>query len=224
MSVNGHEHEQLIASQVAGARITRSSDYPVLFYLAPLVSQLRSAFDLGGSVGNLFYVLSDHLSFSKDFIWMVHDFPAKKQLALALARDNNEHRVTFADVFSAASGVDLFIAVGAIHYFESTLSELLCTLDKLPAHVILNRSPFFESQDMTVVHDGGDWIIPCKLHDSDRLVREMVKLGYDLAGSWSVPERTMQIPLYPEYRETYKGFYFRMKSTPLPPSDTETGN
>jgi putative methyltransferase (TIGR04325 family) len=208
---NGHEHERLTASQIASAETTRASDYPVLFHLAPLAGQLRSVFDLGGSVGNLFYVLEKHLRFSDDLVWKVHDLPGKRPLALALARERNERRIVFVEGFEAASGVDLLIAAGSVHYFEQSLPDLLRRLDRLPAHVMINRTPFFTERAITSVHDGGDWIIPCKLHDADRLVRDMALLGYETVAQWFAHERTMPVPLFPEYREPYKGFYFRLK-------------
>jgi putative methyltransferase (TIGR04325 family) len=216
VSSNEHENERLTASQVAAAENTRASDYPVLFYLVPLAGQLRSVFDFGGSVGNLFYVLSKHLRFSDDLVWMVHDFPGKKPLTLTLAHDKHEHRVAFAEEFRDASGVDLFIAVGSVHYFESPLPDMLKALDRLPVHVMINRTPFFTGGSITGVHDNGDWIIPCKLHDADRLVRDMAALGYEMVAEWFAHERTMPIPLFPEYREPYKGFYFRLTQASPP--------
>jgi len=56
------------------------SDYPVLFYLAPLVPALRSVFDLGGNVGNLFYSYQSKLSFPASLTWTVYDLPMKKPL------------------------------------------------------------------------------------------------------------------------------------------------
>jgi putative methyltransferase (TIGR04325 family) len=219
VSSNEHENERLTASQIAAAEITRASDYPVLFHLAPIAGQLRSVFDLGGSVGNLFYVLAKQLRFSDDLVWMVHDFPGKKPLALALAQDKGERRISFVEDFKAASNVDLLIAVGSVHYFEKPLPDLLRTLDRLPVHVMINRTPFFTGRSITGVHDNGDWIIPCKLHDADQLVRDMAALGYETIAEWFAHERTMPIPLYPEYREPYKGFYFRLRQATAGPLD-----
>jgi len=213
-SADGHENAQLTASQVAAAETTRASDYPVLFHLAPIAGQLRSVFDLGGSVGNLFYVLSKHLRFADDLVWTVHDLPGKRPLALALARERNEHRIAFVEDLDAASGVDLLIAVGSIHYFEAPLPELLRGLDRLPAHVMINRTPLFAGRAITYVHDNGEWVIPCKLHDADRLVRDMAALGYEMVAEWFAHERMMPVPLYPDYREPYRGYYFRLRQTP----------
>src|SRR6516162_3322356 len=72
----GHEHPDNIAyhSGLADSRL-RESDYPVLFYLAPLANDLRRVFDLGGNVGNLFYALQTELRFPEPLEWLVYDLP-----------------------------------------------------------------------------------------------------------------------------------------------------
>src|SRR5258706_5666 len=109
------------------------------FFVAPFGPELQIVFDFGGGIGNLFYVLGRHLHFSNELVWKIHDLPANRQPALAFAKLNNEDRVIFTDDFSSASGSDLFIVVGALHYFEPTLSDLIRPLDKLPKYVIVNR-------------------------------------------------------------------------------------
>ena len=45
-----HDHPILNELHSEFAEITRESDYPVLFFLAPISSDLRTVFDLGGSI------------------------------------------------------------------------------------------------------------------------------------------------------------------------------
>jgi putative methyltransferase (TIGR04325 family) len=217
----GHAHPGEHELQVAKAETTRESDYPVLFFLSRS-PELRTVFDLGGGIGNLFYVLDRHLRFPKELVWTIQDLPIKKQPALSFAKLKSESRVAFTDDFSAASGVDLFIVVGALHFFEQPLSDLLCTLDKLPKHVIVNRTPFSHAQDIVTVQDYGDWVFPCKLHSVTKLVSGMQLLGYELIASWPVYERKLNVPLYPEYAEPYYGFYFRLRCDAVP--NTQLGS
>jgi putative methyltransferase (TIGR04325 family) len=212
----GHEHPDEHALQVAKAEMTRESDYPMLFFLAPFAAELRSVFDLGGGIGNLFFVLNRHLCFSDELVWKIHDLPIKRQPAIAFATLKKESRVTFTEDFSSASGVDLFTVVGALQYFEPTLADLIHKLEKLPKHVIVNRSPCSHGQDIITIQDCWDWsirnwnwVIPCKLHSVTKLVSGMQGLGYELVASWPVHERRLEVPLYPEYTEPYYGFYFR---------------
>jgi putative methyltransferase (TIGR04325 family) len=209
-----HEHPKQITLHAQFAEVTRESDYPVLFFLSPVVSELRTVFDLGGSIGNLFFQLDRYLNFSNELVWTVHDIPVKRAAMNEFAREKGEKRLAFTDEFSAASGVDLFIVVGAIHFFEPKLAELLDQLESLPKHVIVNRSPFSSGDDIVMVHDGGLWVNPCKLHSVEKLCSGMRDLGYELVASWPVNERIVRIPLIPEYNETYRGFYFRLSSVP----------
>jgi putative methyltransferase (TIGR04325 family) len=205
-----HEHPKQVTLHAEFAEVTRESDYPVLFFLGPIASELRSVFDLGGSIGNLFFQLDRYLNFSDQLVWTVHDLPFKRGAMVDFAKKKGETRLSFSDEFSSASGVDLFIVVGAIHFFEPKLADLLGKLDRLPRHVIVNRSPFSGGKDIVTVHDGGLWVNPCKLHSVEKLCSGMRDLGYDLIASWPVSERRVRIPLFPEYNETYFGFYFRL--------------
>lgn len=209
-----HEHPGQVSLHAEFAEVTRESDYPVLFFLSPIASELRTVFDLGGSIGNLFFQLDRYLKFSDELIWTVHDLPFKREAMFEFAKTKDEKRLSFTDEFSSGSGVDLFIVAGAIHFFEPKLSELLGQLDRLPRHVIVNRSPFSNAKDLVTVHDGGLWVNPYKLHSVEKLCSGMRDLGYDLVASWPVNERRVRIPLFPEYNETYFGFYFRLSTKP----------
>jgi putative methyltransferase (TIGR04325 family) len=208
----GHEHPREHELQSAKAEITRESDYPVLFFLAPFKDKLRSVFDLGGGIGNLFYVLDRHLNLPNDLTWTVYDLPARRRQAVAFAERRNETRIRVTDDLASASGVDLFLVVGALQYFEQRLPESLASLQTLPTHVIVNRSPCFTGQDLITVQDYGDWVFPCKLHDVNTLVLSMKRLGYGLVAEWPAHERRLRIPLFPEYTESYRGFYFRLSA------------
>jgi len=204
-----HDHPKQMSLHANFAEVTRESDYPVLFFLSPIASELRSVFDLGGSVGNLFFQLDRHLHFSRELVWTVHDLSFKREAMLEFARRKNEDRLRFSDQLLSASGVDLFIVAGAIHFFEPNLADLLKRLERLPKHVIVNRSPFSDMEDIITVHDGGLWVNPCKLHSVSRLCSAMGELGYELVASWPVHERRTRVPLFPDCDGIYRGFYFR---------------
>ena len=205
-----HDHPKQMSLHADFAEVTRESDYPVLFFLSPIASELRSVFDLGGSVGNLFFQLDRHLHFSRELVWTVHDLPFKREAMLEFARNQNEERLRFSDYLLSASGVDLFIVAGAIHFFEPTLARLLAPLERLPTHVIVNRSPFSSLDDIVTVHDGGLWVNACKLHGLSSFCSAMRELGYDLIASWPVHERRTRVPLFPDCDGIYRGFYFRL--------------
>jgi putative methyltransferase (TIGR04325 family) len=206
----GHEHPDEIHFHCSASDTIRESDYAVLFHLAPLVSELRRVFDLGGNVGNLFYSYQRKLKFSPELRWIVYDLPIKKPLGEKLAAERSEPRICFADSVAEASGCDVFIVSGALHYFEQPLHEILASLDRLPSHVFVNRTPFSNGQELITVQDNHSYLVPCKLHCRAALVNGMQDLGYELQSAWPVYERRLVVPLYPDICErTYSGFYFK---------------
>jgi putative methyltransferase (TIGR04325 family) len=210
--VDGHEHPDDIRFHASIAGTVRESDYPVLFHLATVASNIHRVFDLGGNVGNLLYAYSPHLQFPADLIWTVYDLPAKNLAVLQLASDRNDTRVRFTTDLRDAASCDLFIASGSLHYFEEPLSSLLSKVGRLPKHVIANRTPCLPNRSVISVQDNGSYLVPCKLHNRQALIQEMAALGYDLVAEWPVHERKLMIPLYPEASApNYSGFYFVLR-------------
>jgi len=206
----GHEHPDEIRYHTSIAGTLRESDYPVLFHLAPLLPHLRSVFDLGGNVGNLFYAYQSQLAFPTTLRWTVYDLPVKKPLAEKLAAERGETRIRFTTNLAQASGSDVFIASGSLHYFEPPLAELLRSLPQLPTHVFVNRTPFSLGPDLITVQDNRSYLVPCKLHSRASLIAGLHALGYELCSEWPVHERRMHLPTHPDLcSRTYSGFYFR---------------
>ena len=208
----GHEHPDEIRYHASIADVVRESDYPLLFHLAPLAPQLQTVFDLGGNVGNLFYAYQTQLRFSSTLLWTVYDLPMKKPLGEKLAAERRETRIRFANAITEASGSDVFIASGSLHYFEQPIHEILGKLERLPNHVFINRSPFSIGADLTTVQDNRSYLVPCKLHSRANIFSGMQSLGYELRSEWPVHERRLLVPTHPVLcARTYSGFYFRKK-------------
>ena len=206
----GHEHPDEIRFHTSISDTVRESDYPVLFHLAPIASQLRRVFDLGGNVGNLFYAYQSKLAFPSALIWTVYDLPVKKPLGEKLAAQRSESRVRFAESIAEASGSDVFIASGSLHYFEQPLHEMLRALAELPTHVFVNRSPCSNGEGLVTVQDNRSYLVPCKLHSRRELIAGLRSLGYALQAEWPVHERRLSVPTHPDLCErTYSGFYFK---------------
>jgi len=194
------------------SKLARPSDYPVLFHMDRLVPNLTSIFDLGGSVGNLFYCYARYLEFRPDVRWTVHDLPEMLELGRRMAHERGEHRLQFTADLGMASGIDLLIASGSLHYFEASLPEILSALRDKPKHVIINRSPLTTSKPVATVQDAGTHLVACRFIDREDLIRGMEKLGFVLADSWDVAELSCVIPFYPEYSvHSYSGLFFRLE-------------
>lgn len=209
---SGHEHPDEIRYHTSVSETVRESDYPLLFHLAPLAPELRHVFDLGGNVGNLFYAYQIQLRLPPTLLWTVYDLPMKKPLGEKLAAERGETRIRFANSVAAANGADVFIASGSLHYFEQPLPEILRTLERLPDHVFVNRSPTSAGADLITVQDNRSYLVPCKLHSRANLIAGMHTLGYELHSEWPVHELRLLVPTHPDLSaRTYSGFYFRRK-------------
>jgi len=208
----GHEHPDEIRFHTAITDTVRESDYPILFYLAPIASQLRRIFDLGGNVGNLFYAYQSKIAFPPALTWTVYDLPVKKPLGEKLAAQRSESRIRFAESIAEASGSDVFIASGSLHYFEQPLHEMLRALAELPTHVFVNRSPCSSGASLITVQDNRSYLVPCKLHSRQELIEGLGTLGYALQAEWPVHERRLSLPTHPDLCDrTYSGFYFKKR-------------
>ena len=219
----GHEHPRNIAHHRAQAWRLRESDYPVLFHLSSVAPMLRKIFDLGGNIGNLFYSLANVLQFSDEMSWIVYDLPLMLAEGRKLSETTHESRLQFTDNLAAASGCDLFIASGSLHYFEQPLAEMFSSLAKLPPRLLINRTPCTretagDTQDVVTVQDNEHYLVPSIVHNQARLVRSLLALGYHLRASWPVYERCLWLPLYPDLSlPHYWGFYFVLEGTDAMP-------
>jgi putative methyltransferase (TIGR04325 family) len=210
-SLQGHVHADEIQFHTAIAGSLRESDYPMLFFLAPAAPHYRRIFDLGGNVGNLFYSYAPSLSFSANLQWQVLDLPEKQKFCESLAAERHETRVEFAPSFAAASGADVLIASGSIHYFDQPLDRMLRQLDVLPRQVFINRSPFSRVEDVITVQDNGSYFVACIAYGKSQLIEGMKQLGYQLKAEWPVHERRLVVPLCARLLEpAYSGLYFEL--------------
>jgi putative methyltransferase (TIGR04325 family) len=210
----GHEHPSEIQAHIDITEVTRESDYAALFHLAPIARELRHVFDLGGSVGNLFYSYARHLRFAADLTWTVCELPATRKAGERLAAERGETRLRFTDRFDEVAGADLLIICGALHYFAEPLAEMLGRLERLPERVLINRAACSRGASLITVQEahGRTHLVACRLHGRAEIVEGMLGLGYRLRADWPIHERRLWVPLYPDRSlGHYLGFYFERR-------------
>ncbi|MBS0520665.1 MAG: methyltransferase, TIGR04325 family [Proteobacteria bacterium] len=207
----GHQSEANVELHLAANEYPRPSDYPALFYLEPLLTTARRLFDLGGNVGNLFYCYSRYLEFPPGFQWQVFDLPVNMARGRLLAAERQARQLTFADRWSDASGADILLASGCLHYFPRALPAMIAELQPLPRHVLINRTPLTDGAPIATIQDAGRFRVACMLYNRQQLVAAFDQLGYALEAFWSVPEVSLVIPAYPEHSiPAYSGLLFRL--------------
>jgi putative methyltransferase (TIGR04325 family) len=205
-----HVEIEIVREHMALSKVARPSDYPVLFHLVRLVPEITSVFDLGGNVGNLFYNYAKYLDFRSELCWTVHDRLEILHIGRQLAKERDEKRLSFTGDLQAADGAEILLASGSLHYFESSITEILRNLSARPKYVLINRTPLTTSQPVATVQDAGDFLVGCRLIDRTNLLTGMADLGYILVDSWDVPELSIKIPAYPDLSvQSYSGLFFR---------------
>ena len=208
----GHEHPKYAQLNLSMSESARPSDYPALFHMQPLLPSLRTVFDFGGNVGNLFYCYSRYLALPNDLIWTVYDLPNNLDVGAKIARERRESRLRFTERLEEADGVDLLIACGSMHYFEEPLPDIIAKFARLPRYVLINRTPLIDGPPLATVQDGEFWRIACMLHNRDNLIARFQKLGYELRDTWSVEESAVMVVGYPDRSaQSYTGMFFRLR-------------
>jgi len=209
--LQGHDSLATVHGLSADMAATRLSDYPVMFHLARINLAGRRVFDLGGTAGDLFYLYDRYLEFPCDLTWTVYDLPRHMQRGRETAQARGEARVQFADDPSSATGADVLLISGALHYFPFTLADYLADLSDPPQHIFVNRTPLVDAPTAATVQYWGREMVACKLLNRAELVTGLKKLGYQIVDYWRVPGKSIKMPYDPEYWvKEYSGAYFRL--------------
>jgi putative methyltransferase (TIGR04325 family) len=213
------EHGHDSAANARGLRddmaAARPSDYPALFHLSGLPLDGLRVFDLGGTMGNIFFLYDRYLNFPATLRWTVHDLTGHRERGREVARQRDESRLLFTDDLHGASGSDVLLVSGSLHYFDFTLADYIAGLAERPKHVMVNRTPLVNAPTAATVQDSHHGVmVACRLLNRAELVAGMERLGYRLVDSWRAPEFSVTLPYNPEHwvRE-YSGLYFRAEDS-----------
>ena len=209
----GHEHTDAVKIHLDLSHSARPSDYPVLYHLERIASEIHHVFDLGGNVGNLFYCYQQYLNFTADLRWTVFDLPEIVDEGRRMAQTKHETRLEFVRELAIEPSVDLLIASGSAHYFEQSIPELLMAGYIFPEHVIINRTPLTKGHSAVTIQDAGTYLVPCKIFNRDELLKSFDEAGYSVMDDWTVPELSVSIPCHPELSvPSYSGLYLRRRT------------
>ena len=210
----GFNHEELIGMYQERWERLFPEDYPVLFWLRPLISQGGRLFDFGGHRGHHFYSYRSYIEYPEDFSWTVCEVPVIAKAGEELAKEKNEsHRLHFTTDFCRADGVTIFLAAGSLHYVEPPLAEALAGLRTLPQHLVLNKVPLYDGEPYVTLQNGGVAFHPLHVYNRHEFVNSLHKLGYEPIDEWQVPTRHGRIPFHPEASfPVYSGLYFRIRN------------
>jgi putative methyltransferase (TIGR04325 family) len=209
----GHLETRLVASNFTLSAAMRMSDYPVLFWLQSIAEKedLR-IFDFGGGVGQTYVNYSSKLPPEKLASWLCQDLPeVVLDAGMKFFPDGLPGPLNFTADLREAFSSNVVLVAGALHYWENSMAELLSELGTYPRHFIINRSPMRTSgKSFAAVQQGVDWAVACRVHSFPELKAEMEAEGYTLVDQWVDPEKSLVLPLLPEWSSPYLGMYFRL--------------
>ncbi len=191
-----------------------SFDYPVMFWLAPLLSGPIRLFDFGGHCGTHFYAYAQYIDYSPELQWVVCDMPEIMKYGMQIAVEQGKKQLTFAEGFADADGADVLLAAGSLQYVESpTFSVSLASLRSRPKHLVLNKLPLYDGPTFVTLQNGGVAFHPMYVFNRRDFIESICGLGYRLVDQWTVPSHAGRIPFHPAASfPAHSGLYFRLGS------------
>jgi putative methyltransferase (TIGR04325 family) len=188
-----------------------SFDYPVLFWLAPLLRDPIRLFDYGGHCGTHFYAYGQYVDYSPGLQWVVCDLPEITRVGAQIAEERNKKQLTFTNRFEDANDVDVLLAAGSLQYVESpSFATSLSRLKSRPRHILINKVSLHEGPAFVTLQNGGIAYHPMHVFNRKEFVDSISAVGYELRDDWAVPSHSGRIPFHPEASfPAHSGLYFR---------------
>jgi putative methyltransferase (TIGR04325 family) len=211
----GYDNADAASMYIERTRRIYPTDYPVMFWLQRVFSEgANSIFDLGGHIGVSYYAYRRYLTYPTALKWAVHDVPAVMEAGARLAETRDQERqLGFAKDFVAVEGADVLFALGSPQYLPEPLYERLGKLKNIPQHVILNLIPLHQKKSYFTLQSIGTAFCPYRITSVGEFLKGFDALGYKLINHWENPDKSCEIPFYPEFTlDHYNGFYFRRET------------
>jgi putative methyltransferase (TIGR04325 family) len=211
-SGGGHLSPEVGTLHLSLSESPRPSDYAALYHMQTAISGWSKIFDLGGNVGNLFYCYKRYLELPPHLLWQVYDLPKWTEEGRRLAGERGEKQLQFTQNWEDASGADLLLVSGSLHFFDPPVYHMVAGLPEKPASILINRSPLIDGSTKATVQDGNNHRTARVLHNRRELIAAFETIGYELIDSWEAAELAFKIVGKPEFSApSYSGLYFRLK-------------
>lgn len=205
----GHADPRAIALHRSFEEELRPSDHDALAQLAPLLPEVRRIVDVGGSVGNLYFLYRRHLALPEGLEWVVCELSESVREGRALAAERDASQLRFEEDLARCGCADLVVFCGSLHYFEEPVGTLLARLACPPKYVLVNRSPVSAETPLYAVQDAGEWFTSAKVLQRSQVVEDFEQAGYRLQAEWPCYELNVRFPLHLRHSaEHYSGFLF----------------
>jgi putative methyltransferase (TIGR04325 family) len=195
--------------------IVRSGDYAVILHLRTFVREGMRVVDVGGSIGQTYYIAQKFFDVPESLEWNVFDVPAVLEAGrkVAIREGEKSKGLRFVSTWPEVGPCELFISTGSLQLIEDTLPSMLQRLPRLPDHILINRIPVWDREAVVVINDMGFSFAPYNIFNKQQWVASVEQLGYKLVDDWPCPESTLTIQFHPRLRlNAYRGFYFKRQT------------
>lgn len=190
-----------------------SFDYPVLFWLAPLLQNPVKLFDYGGHCGTHFYAYARYVDYSPDLQWIVCDLPEITRYGAQIAAMQGKKQLVFTNRFEESDGTDVLLAAGSLQYVEAPpFAVAVSRLKSPPKRILINKLSLYEGRTFVTLQNGGVAYHPMYVFNRREFINSICALGYSLVDEWSVPSHSGRIPFHPEASfPAHAGLFFRIR-------------
>lgn len=210
-SIAGYDHAEVANVAFEDMCKVAPWDYPVLFWLKTLASEIDGLVDAGGHMGTKYRAFRSLLPMPASFRWVVYDVPAIVEAGRKRAQSDRCTGLEFVDNIAEAGPVPLFLGSGLLQYLDRPLPELLAKMPSLPAHLILNKVALRRGREVVTLEQIGPALVPYRIRNEASFLHGIGELGYRQVDRWSIPSLSHVIETHPELGPSNSaGFYFRL--------------
>jgi putative methyltransferase (TIGR04325 family) len=186
----------------------RRRDYPVLFWLAPELTEGTTLLNLGGNAGTEYFTYRQFLRFQPNMRWLVWELPYAVKFGEGVVDVLDAPELAFTTRVEEGDGADIVLASGALQYFEQDLATYVKSLRKRPTRIFVNRVPLYEGKTYFTLQNVIGSVVPYRIQCRQELVDSLSEIGYRLIDCW-YEDHEIPIPFHPECRvKGFYGFYF----------------
>jgi putative methyltransferase (TIGR04325 family) len=186
-------------------------DYALIYWLQKTIRPRTIVFDLGGNIGQAFYIFEKYLCYPDEFRWIVCDLPASVEAGKRYLEQHPRRQLEFTASLDVCLTSDVLLAAGALQYLDWSLPEMLARAARRPQHVLINKTPAYEGPEYVTLQDIGPSIVAYRVFNRGTFVGAMSKAGYELLDYWEIEDLQCRVLFHPSRTvSAYSGMYFRL--------------
>jgi putative methyltransferase (TIGR04325 family) len=190
---NGWEHDAIVA-----ADYFQPSLYATLYWLARSVKEGSCIVDFGGGIGQTHREFAQRMALPKSVSWTVVDLAPAIRQGKELVAARGTAGLFFAERLDDLKVCDIFLSRGCLQYVESSLTDLISLLPKLPEYLLLDKIPLSDGPSFVTIQNLGLTAAPYKIFNRDSFLTPLLQQGYVVLDEWPVQDLSCAIAFHPD--------------------------